>query len=518
MNYEEKNVETIIEEAREGKIVLPEFQRAFVWDSEMIAELADSLYKEYPIGMLIFWEKDDKLYVIDGLQRILSFCLMVDRKPKWMGQNEWEKLRRRHKIGVYYDGSKVEFSKITRDNANKLCPLSELLKTEDIISLAQDYASRFNLNPNKVANVFNRIINNILKYKIKICKIPSSYDFATISEIFERINKSGVEVDIADIIIARIVGTIWRDFRDEFDQFIKYLIEKRYITDAKLYKTGILQIFLTIVNPNNPDISSLLKKNKRDLQECWNKTKEIILDVFSEVRNELGIVPRDLKDIKPFTILCLLHNKFGYNVRSSLPYVLRWFILRIINPYSGTGPFNLDIEKVNQSEYLSDAITKLCEALPPPSSEDLILNSKIGSRVSTILKVLCFKTDARDFKDKDMKVNDEGISKHHFFPKKLLDQHNKADRADLLPNCVYISNDTNKQIGTQEPYRYVEEFNLSDDELKRHLLPLDRDLFRVTKYDQFIKERAKIITKALKNYLTNLENNKNKVELDKTYI
>ncbi|HIP62758.1 MAG TPA: DUF262 domain-containing protein [Archaeoglobus profundus] len=63
MNYEEKYVETIIEDVRDGKIVVPEFQRTFVWDTEMIAELADSL----------FWEKDNEFYIIDGLQRILSF-------------------------------------------------------------------------------------------------------------------------------------------------------------------------------------------------------------------------------------------------------------------------------------------------------------------------------------------------------------------------------------------------------------------------------------------------------------
>ena len=190
-----------------------------------------------------------------------------------------------------------------------------------------------------------------------------------------------------------------------------------------------------------------------------------------------------------------------------------------MNPYGGTESFKLDIKKINQSQGLADAIDKLCENLhfSQNLTLDLILNSKIGSRISTILKVLCFKTDARDFKNKDMKINDEGISKHHFFPKKLLNQYNMADQADLLPNCVYISNDTNKQIGTQEPYQYVEEFNLSDDELKKHLLPLDRDLFRVTKYKQFLKERAEIITKALQNYLNNLENNKNKIEIDKIY-
>ena len=59
---------------------------------------------------------------------------------------------------------------------------------------------------------------------------------------------------------------------------------------------------------------------------------------------------------------------------------------------------------------------------------------------------------------------------------------------------------------------------VSDDELKKHLLPLHRNLFRVIKYKQFLKERAEIITNALQNYLSNLEkNNKNKIEIDKIY-
>ncbi len=43
-----------------GDIAIPEFQRAFEWDAKRVAELADSLYKGYPIGMLIFWEKEDE--------------------------------------------------------------------------------------------------------------------------------------------------------------------------------------------------------------------------------------------------------------------------------------------------------------------------------------------------------------------------------------------------------------------------------------------------------------------------
>jgi len=36
-------------------LVLPEFQREYVWTKEQAKQLFVSLYKEYPVGGLLFW-------------------------------------------------------------------------------------------------------------------------------------------------------------------------------------------------------------------------------------------------------------------------------------------------------------------------------------------------------------------------------------------------------------------------------------------------------------------------------
>jgi uncharacterized protein with ParB-like and HNH nuclease domain len=76
-----------------GQIRVPAFQRGFVWESEKVAFLMDSIYKGYPFGSLLLWRTREQLrherqlgpfrlpdrdpeypidYVLDGQQRITS--------------------------------------------------------------------------------------------------------------------------------------------------------------------------------------------------------------------------------------------------------------------------------------------------------------------------------------------------------------------------------------------------------------------------------------------------------------
>ena len=59
-------VKEAIKNIQDGKYLLPAIQREFVWKSEQIENLFDSLMNDYPIGSFLFWEvknpKDYKLY------------------------------------------------------------------------------------------------------------------------------------------------------------------------------------------------------------------------------------------------------------------------------------------------------------------------------------------------------------------------------------------------------------------------------------------------------------------------
>ena len=51
-------IKKAIENIRKKHYVLPSIQREFVWDSEQIERLFDSLMRDYPISTFLFWKVD----------------------------------------------------------------------------------------------------------------------------------------------------------------------------------------------------------------------------------------------------------------------------------------------------------------------------------------------------------------------------------------------------------------------------------------------------------------------------
>jgi uncharacterized protein with ParB-like and HNH nuclease domain len=75
------------------ELVLPEFQREYVWRLDQAKQLMVSLYKDYPTGSLLFWEtinppdiKNNALpknfvgrirVLLDGQQRLTTLFLLI---------------------------------------------------------------------------------------------------------------------------------------------------------------------------------------------------------------------------------------------------------------------------------------------------------------------------------------------------------------------------------------------------------------------------------------------------------
>lgn len=78
LKHETAQIRTIIQDFRDGKLVVPEFQRDYVWPPNRAAKLIDSLYHKYPISSLLVWESEDDVEVRrHEPQRAL--------KPRWGG-------------------------------------------------------------------------------------------------------------------------------------------------------------------------------------------------------------------------------------------------------------------------------------------------------------------------------------------------------------------------------------------------------------------------------------------------
>lgn len=78
------SIATILDSLEKGNIFIPEFQRRYVWSQSQASRLIESLIIQCPIPVIYLnQEKDERLSVIDGNQRLLSL-------QKFIKNNEFE--------------------------------------------------------------------------------------------------------------------------------------------------------------------------------------------------------------------------------------------------------------------------------------------------------------------------------------------------------------------------------------------------------------------------------------------
>ena len=78
------NVKTIVDFIDSGVVVIPGFQRNFVWDIKRASRLIESLIVGLPVPQIFLYEQGrDKYLVIDGQQRLMSIYYFVkERFPR----------------------------------------------------------------------------------------------------------------------------------------------------------------------------------------------------------------------------------------------------------------------------------------------------------------------------------------------------------------------------------------------------------------------------------------------------
>ena len=61
---------TLLDEIDSGAVLLPEFQRGYVWNRDQVRGLMRSLYRGYPVGGLLMWETTSEDITVAGPQRV----------------------------------------------------------------------------------------------------------------------------------------------------------------------------------------------------------------------------------------------------------------------------------------------------------------------------------------------------------------------------------------------------------------------------------------------------------------
>ena len=97
--YYEETISDVIKQIDSNQLFLPALQRKFVWKTEQIESLFDSIMQGFPIGTFLFWELDDPKAINDYV-----FYEFVDHYHVRKTRNEEAILSGRKNIVTVLDG------------------------------------------------------------------------------------------------------------------------------------------------------------------------------------------------------------------------------------------------------------------------------------------------------------------------------------------------------------------------------------------------------------------------------
>lgn len=317
-----KMIERLQDKNVDNPIVIPEFQRDYVWKEKQTPELLTSLYKGYPIGSIIVWDfsEEDEWLLIDGLQRNWTLY-KIHEKPlnyiefelykHWAAQThkhnfEFEsdidnkrfkhlKSHLHHARNEYRKATKEKAIKYIQESNSNECKWTENSK-EKFIQFIEDYSRWFE-------NEFWYI--NVPHYIVKDATADD------ISEIFEIINDRGTSLDRFEIISAawskyKINVGEEIDFVTEFNnnRMLKY---KKEFEDSKKLGDGVIKFDVMNIQPSNFIYSIITEvfSNFAELRETFLK---------SDVIGTKTIYSPISKAVEPAAeiIINILRNKMGF--------------------------------------------------------------------------------------------------------------------------------------------------------------------------------------------------------------
>ena len=321
----------VINDIHRKKYLLPAIQREFVWSTDQIERLFDSLMRDYPISSFLFWgvekEKvnDFEFYeflrqyherkqihnpkanvsgeegvtaVLDGQQRLTSlyvglkgtYAYKIARK-RW--DNDLAYPERKLYLNILSasneDDREFQFEFLTTDESNvknentfwfpvpKILDLKEL---EDISNFLIENGI-FSDYPKEIASFANRALSKL--YKVIHVESSISYfleksqELDKVLNIFIRINSGGTILSYSDLLLS-IATAQWeeKDAREEITKFVDEINNVRsgfnFNKDFVLKSCLILSDFTDIAFK----VDNFNKANMLAIESNWDKISKAI--------------------------------------------------------------------------------------------------------------------------------------------------------------------------------------------------------------------------------------------------
>lgn len=489
-------VSRLVSEYRAGRIVIPEFQRDYVWPKSKAPKLIDSLYRNFPVSTLLFWQSSDSprarrsnpkprggrtmSWLIDGQQRVMTLARVMSGEE----------------IEVMFKADTDEFS-----NANVVTRNDPTwVKVADLFDDAAYRELRRELPGSKkgkqLENVYERV-RAILDYEIPVVlMIDHSFDDAV--DAFTRINSLGVRLKQQDIESARIAARHSGLIADDVVPFTESLAAKGY---ERLNVMHLFRVCAFVARPDGRTRTPLHELPSGEVLRAWRHTEKATEDALGIVRSELGLVNMDIL-WSGALLVPVIAMVASMPPKSRNPdAMIGWLVLAaLLHRYSRSTESLLDQDmKACRSD---DPIGALLGNLRQHRQSLLAKPGDFGGALTDrsgllALYVACLNRGIKDFFTGQKVLLHDEIDRHHILPRRQFPEAVRS-RADTVANVAFVTSDVNKAISFSGPEVYLAEIN--KEILTSQCVPLESRLWRIKLADSFFTARRTLLAKSFNEF------------------
>ncbi|MCA9130424.1 MAG: DUF262 domain-containing protein [Planctomycetales bacterium] len=460
-----------------GDILLPKFQREFVWKRQQTLELLDSVRRNYPIGSLLLWQSRQELrsenciadleialpkpdypvnYLLDGQQRLSTICGALH----WSGNDAasvWNiAYDLRNKEFVHLDTLEEPAQHLVRTNKlsdgaafYKFCATLDLLDAKDKEELKHNA---------------DQLFNRFKDYKVATVTL-GDMSIQDVAPIFERVNSTGTRLTIVDLMRA---ATWSQDFDliDAIDEVLQVLDEKNF---GGIDRKVVLRVMsaaagggfsVESIDALRNYEAATLKKAMEDSQAAFEKSVDYLVTQIRIPSDAVIPYANQIVVLAEFFRLCPNPSSTQYD------QLTRWFWQSAVSGYfSGWNTGNMTRDKQSVEGFVSgkeDAITVSAYKPHPKVWEQKTFRAD-NAHAKTLAIILAHESPVDLLTGQRIDVAkslawSNAKEFHHFFPRDYLKSRGvPANRANCLSNIVMLTSISNKQISNRRPSDYLQD-------------------------------------------------------------
>ena len=510
MKAEQASFRSLVNEAANGGLQLPEFQRRWKWNRSQVLSLYDSVRKGFPIGSFLQLEASDELnlsprlfqgvseppknklksYVLDGQQRITAGIALyhglgashyfldlgelwneaqavdLDFEDSSAVRTFAEELDEEEK---YMKGRRRGASPETRLAAHEFW--TPYLADDTEFSIARDkYVALFS----ERAHFMDRLIGPYFKLGaepvVPVTLLDSGMSLEAITRVFETLNTTGSRLTPVEIVVA-VLYSKGINLREELRGFQE---SKTYYSNVDTAGERYLQT-ITLLDGQNPKQVTLPKTITKENYEKHSSDGMAALELAGKFLSEhFGAGLDKCNDYIPYPAqlppLGIALSKIDRDwpdpsaMRADwLKKIERWFVGSVlVQRYTQSQP-RIQMEDSHELErWLSEG-----DRAEPAWLSDVRVprldNMRPSSAIGKLIILLQSRQDPRDPLNDELVGGRSGdiadAELHHVFPQAFCTQHipdwNSDADADVALNTMPVTRETNRLWSKMDPANQI---------------------------------------------------------------